>query len=412
MSLALQLSLLWILVVLGAWLGLPGTLSKRISSARRATFLVGGFALAVRLVPNFLLSGGAAYDIESYGIVGDLLLRGEDVYAASTTLGRHPYLPLQLYWIALARWSTHALGLPFVQIVRLAPIAADVGLALSLFTALRWRGLETASRGGLSYALNPIPVFVSAYHGQFDAIPALLTVLAILTVARSATISGGWLGLGILNKSWPVLALPSLLWGAEGMRRKLLFLTTAVLVPLAGLLLYTGLFHADPLSILRRATGYNHGVGIWGYSYFSRLLWALRPDLSGPLGWLASNGRFLTLTALALVWLLWARKEAPGAGILTILVSFFAITHAFSIQYLMWVVPFAILEQERRWLARYTLAAFGYMFLVYATLILAPLISTVIPWPQADWSVIMPAGLPAWLVTLAWAWSRLHRQRR
>jgi hypothetical protein len=92
---------------------------------------------------------------------------------------------------------------------------------------------------------------------------------------------------------------------------------------------------------------------------------------------------------------------------LTILVTFIAWTHAFSIQYLMWVVPFAVLNMDFRWLKYYTVGAFFYMFLVYNTLILELHITSILPWPQADWFLIMPAGLPAWIIAVLWARERL-----
>jgi hypothetical protein len=94
---------------------------------------------------------------------------------------------------------------------------------------------------------------------------------------------------------------------------------------------------------------------------------------------------------------------------LTILLVLFAVTHAFSIQYLVWPVPFAVLAGNRRWLSRYTLAAFGYMFLVYATLIFTNSITRLLPMPRADWFIIMPAALPVWLVVVGWAWGRLRK---
>jgi hypothetical protein len=73
----------------------------------------------------------------------------------------------------------------------------------------------------------------------------------------------------------------------------------------------------------------------------------------------------------------------------------------------MWVVPFAILGPDGRWLTRYTLGAFAYMFLVYMTLIFTDNITRLLPWPQADWFIIIPASIPAWLVTVGWLRSRL-----
>jgi hypothetical protein len=365
-------------------------------------------AAAARLVPNFILPKGAGYDIKSYQIVGNLVLQGQDVYTSPQAVNRHPYLPFQMYWMALARWLSNMLHVPFVKVVRLAPIGADVAIALLIFLYLyRSKPMKESLHGGLLYAVNPIPVFVSAYHGQFDAIPSLFLLLAVVMTSKSNFLAGGWLGLGILSKSWPVLALPSLWAKAKEWRRRLLLLGGTALAPLIGLGAYLLLFQAQARTVLSRALGYNWGVGVWGYTYLFRLLSILKTEHTEAFTWLVQNGRYLTLTALGLVWLLKARKEPLAESVLTILVTFFAVTHAFSIQYLMWVVPFAVLNQAYRWLHRYTLSAFAYMFLAYMTLILEMHITNFLPWPQADWFIIMPAGLPAWLVAVGWMRERI-----
>ena len=410
----LALATLWALFLLTLFLSLPRILRHQGGKLTevQALFLVVGVALAVRLVPNFLLPMGAGYDIKSYEIVGNLVLSGKDVFASPETANRHPYLPFQMYWMGFAVWLADAMAMPFVKVVRLAPIVADVGIALILFSCLRRSGsLKDALRGGLLYAVNPIPVFVSAYHGQFDAIPAILLLLSVVSVERAPLLAGGWLGLGILNKSWPVLAFPSLFVTARELRDRLRFLGGVILVPLMGVGIYLLCFRGEVWTVLRRALGYNWGIGVWGYTYFFRLLSIVEPRLAAPFAWLAHYGRYLTLGILGLAWLLRARMESPEASTLTILVVFFAVTHAFSIQYLIWVVPFAVLSQDDRWLARYTLGAFSYMLLAYTTLILEMHVDRLLPWPQADWFIIMPAGLPAWLVTVGWARKRLIAKR-
>lgn len=410
----LLLAALWALLLLGAFLMLPRFVGRPGGSVTKAQglLIIVVVALVARMVPNFLLPMGAGYDIKSYQIVGNLVLSEKEVYTSSETTNRHPYLPLQMYWMGFALRLANATGIPFVKIVRLAPIGADVGIAILLFLCLRQSAsLKDALHGGLLYALNPVSVFVSAYHGQFDAIPTLFLLLAVVRLEGSPLLAGGWLGLGILDKSWPMLALPSLYTAVRGRRRLLCFLGGMAFVPLMGLGIYCLLFGGQVGEILARALGYDWGVGVWGYTYFFRLLSVLEPGLTGPFAWLVRHGRYLTLVALGLVWLLRARKEPAAASVLTVLVAFFAMTHAFSIQYLMWVIPFAILNRDDLWLARYTLGAFAYMLLAYMTLILGMYINHLLPWPQADWFIIMPAGLPAWLVTVGWAVRRLSGER-
>jgi hypothetical protein len=407
LSLSVLLSALWILLLLAGWLRLGKDLPWAEASAKKAMVLVGATALLARMVPNLLLSAGSAYDVESYRIVADLLLNGQEVYTQTASVNRHPYLPLQMYWMAFGRWSSLALELPFVKVVRLAPIAADVGIALLLFASLRRMGTRAGLQGGLSYALNPIPVLVCAYHGQFDAIAAFFTLLAIYWLKSSPALAGGSLGLGILSKSWPVLALPSLFVGTRGWKNRIVLLGVTLTIPLAGILLYVAIIGGEPKAILERALGYNWGLGVWGYTYALRLLSLAQPGATTLFNWFVRNGRYVTLLGLGLVWFFRARKQQPGDGILTTLVAFLALTHAFSIQYLMWVVPFAILVRDQRWLRRYTYAALAYMFLVYMTLILTDNITRLLPWPQADWFIIIPASIPAWLVTVGWLGTRL-----
>jgi hypothetical protein len=399
----------WAFILLIGYGGLACSPLQPLESARRAAFIVAFAAAVARLIPNFLLPMGASYDIESYRIVSDLVLGGRDVYASPQAADRHPYLPFQMYWMACARWLAGATGVRFVKVARLAPIGADVAIALVLFFFLRRIGSpRQALRGGLLYALNPVPVFVSAYHGQFDAIPTLFLLLSVMAWHRSSLAAGGWLGLGILSKSWPVLALPSLWAPIEEWRQKVLFVVGTAIAPLLGIAVYLLLFRGQTRGVLTRALGYDWGIGVWGYTYLFRLASILKPELTGVFHWLMKNARYLALIALGLAWILKARKEPPEAGILTVLVTFFAVTHAFSVQYLMWVVPFAVLNGDHRWLTRYTLAAFAYMFLAYTTLILERHITGLLPWPQADWFLIMPAGLPVWLVTLGWMGKRLR----
>lgn len=400
------------LVLLAAWWSAPSWLAPRVRgwSPRNLIRLMGGIALVVRLIPNALLPVGAGYDVASYELVADAVLEGQDVYSDPEAMNRHPYLPLQMYWMAAAKWLSGQVGVSFVRAVRTAPILADVGITVLVFCYLQKRATPQDSVAlGLGYALNPVSIFVSACHGQFDAIPLLFLVAAILAHTRRPQLSAASLGLGILSKSWPVLALPSLLWRLDRWSKRATYLLIVGLVPALGVLLYATIFRAPLLGVISKAIGYDWGVGVWGYTYLLRLVGLLAPALNGLFAFAQRYGRFLTLAALGVVWLFRARRESVAQSVLTVFVTFFACSHAFSIQYLVWLIPMAALCRQTLWLRRYTLAATAYMILVYSTLILASHITNLLPWPQADWFIIMPSGLPAWVVTVAWAVARWRR---
>jgi hypothetical protein len=404
-------SQVWSLILLALYLAVPRLFGEwKINSVRSAWLVVLGVALTARLLPALILPVGAGYDIESYQIVGNLMQQGKDVYTSLETEKRHPYLPLQMYWLASAHTIADAGQLPFAKTVKLEPVLADAGIALLLFASLlRSSGLKVAFLGGMLYALNPVPVFVSAYHGQFDSVPALFLLCSFYWLDRSSWLSGIWLGFGVLSKSWPILALPSLLAGIAGWRKRVSFLVLAGAIPILGIILYASIFKTNLGSIITRTVGYNWGIGAWGYTTFFKLLSYFLPSTTGLFSWLVTFARFITLAGLGLVWWFRARKESPQDGFLTVLVTFFAITHAFSIQYLVWIVPFAVLSLDLKWLRWYTIAAFIYMFLTYNTLILEMHITNILPWPQADLFIIRPVGLLPWVVCVVWALDRIFQ---
>lgn len=430
----LQLAFLWSLFLFIVYLW--ASQSEPTRWARWSPGAIVVVALLVRLVPAALLDQGAPFDIQSYEVVADLVRGGTDVYTAEETVNRHPYLPLHLYWLAAARNLSEASGIGYAKVVKLLPILADVVIAAVIVLFVRRVGgggratLEedgavrprtafqsgVAERMGMLYALNPVPILVCAYHGQFDAEPVLWMVLATVFTAlpiggasgwQQSISAGAWLGLGILTKSYPVLALPALIPSLKGWGNRVWFVVAMGVVPLVGVLLYATLFNAPFFEVVRRAIGYNFGVGIYGYTYFARLM----RDVGGEprwLQWAVEYGRFITVGLLAVVWWVKARHESAPAALLTILVGFFAVTHAFAIQYLGWLVPIALLTLETRWLTAYTIAAYFYMAIAYWGLIFAPAITTLMPLPQADYWIIMPSSLPIWGVSLAWLWQRLR----
>lgn len=396
-------SMLWALLALLVFLYVIQS-PQKFERLPSPILLLVSISLFFRLIPAFFLAPGSNFDIESYRLVGQHVVAGEDVYSAEDTLKRYPYLPFQMYWSALSHLISERIPLSFESVVRLAPILADLLICLLIYYwSANQNRQEPALWAGLLYALNPLSIYVSAYHGQFDAIPVVMIILAFIYAEKNrAGISGLWLGLGVLTKSWPVLAL---LLGGIYFRtkwQKLIFLIMFGIVPLAGVLIYAFSYHANILTVIKRATTYDSGIGVWGYTYLLRLLGLASVSFQQFYNEYYGISKYVTLLIIFMVWLLIARKQGLFAGMLTILLAFLAFTHAFSIQYLIWLLPFAILDQQFRWLKWYTLAAFSYMFLTYHTLILRMTINQLIPWPQADLALIIPTGLAAWLVVLAW----------
>lgn len=361
------------------------------------------FGLILRVFCAYLLWDQSNYDIDSYFLVSQHVLSREDTYSMDDTVRRHPYLPLQMYWVGFARILSEQLNLPFAFVVKWAFIIADVCLAFVIYNYLRATSIAEAKKGALLYALHPIALFVSSYHGQFDVLALLFSILGLCFLNNSSWKTGFWLGLGIWVKSFPILALPTAVKLSRTWFDKLVVLSLSLFIPLLGLIFYIGVFNASFMNVLMRAIGYNHGIGIYGYTYLLRLIAFSNESLSPQIRAFLELSRFVTLGFITVVWIIALRKTANPLRIYFItLLSFIALTHAFSIQYLVWIIPLAIVVGEERWLLRYTLASFSYAFLVYNTLINNFSITNILPWPQADLWIIIPAGIPVWLISLVW----------
>src|SRR5438067_4084830 len=131
----------------------------------RVVLALAGLAILVRVALAALFYGTS--DVMAWELLGQLLLNGENFY--STEL--HNWPPLWIYFLS-AIWLVHAAtGLSFAFLVKLPAIAADAFIVVLLYRAgLRFGwSARAATLTALAYALHPIAVFISGYHGQFDS---------------------------------------------------------------------------------------------------------------------------------------------------------------------------------------------------------------------------------------------------
>lgn len=411
-SLSTAFSFFWLLLVTLGFILLPkpeGDETRRGRLAVVSLPVVLAVAAVARLVPAFLLPVGAGYDIESFKLVTDALLSGQEVY--TSVLGRHPYLPFQMYIMGAMAYLSDWTGLPYVVAIKLPAILADVALTGLIFSAVRHRkGRQFAAYSALLYALNPISLLVTAYHGQFEGVTLLLLVLAWLAWdtgrERSSAVA---LGFAILNKTWPVVFLPVAFIRLREWRGRALYSLVALGIPLAFVVLYLVYFSADPMPMLRRALTHRGVAGYWGPGAILNPAAQLLPGLQGIVDTLLALRTWLLLAAVLLtLWI--TRRQSALDAFLSLLLSMFVVTVGFGIQWLVWPVPFAVLAGEDRYLKIYSLAG-AFMLAVHLFgLHMSPVLSQSLPASTADW-IIRLSGLPAWLVTVAWLSGRLWSVR-
>jgi hypothetical protein len=288
-------------------------------------------ALAVRLIAVGL-SARITVDVERYHRVATHVL---DVSLNPYTAPRlYPYPPLWVWFEAGAGWLERH-GADFAVAIKLPVVLADVGIVALL---LGWSRLAA-----WTYALHPVSILVSGFHGQFDSI-MLLFVLAALHANERGRPDRSALALSgaIATKSLPVLLLPffALTPSQDGWAQRARLVTFAVL-PVAALLLPYAVH--DFGALRRELLGYS-GVADFGWIGFYRGLLFLSSDRlprsrSETWGLLVPVAKLVFLAAyVGLLWLSRRLRLALDRACLAVFLLFLVLYGSISAQYLLWPV--------------------------------------------------------------------------
>lgn len=264
---------------------------------------------------------GAAYDIHSYMLQAQAVLHHENVYTATR---RYPYPPIWLYIPALCLVLSHALGWSFDELVRVPACLGDLGITLFLarFGVARHGWGWHAPIYAALFALNPVPLLISAGHGQFDSIVILLILIAC---AMNSPLGALAIGVAIALKGYPVVLFP-LFWLRSSERIK--FTVCATMPLLAAGVVFIAVFGFSWFMII-------HIVGYAGVP---------------SIGWLAVDsvprllGRVLELgfAAFAVMVAFKMRCDDPYLAVAVTFMGIYALGYDLSVQYLLWVMPFLI----------------------------------------------------------------------
>ena len=368
-----------VLYVAGA--GLAVLLCRRASRARRprrpllAAFVAGA---AVRL--SLAWVAPLDYDLQSYAIVVNAMNRGEVVYTATD---RYNYSPLWAHVLKATAAASRAAGVsPFFGF-RVVTILGDALVAFALWRLSRGRttSRRAASRAAIWWT-NPVPIAVSAYGGQFDALAIGVLLLGVAFAGR-ARASGRTafpalvVGTAIAVKQITILWLAGVLGFARGGLARARDLGLALL---PFVLLVGPYYAAYPGPVVRNVLRYASLHGLWGWYYLLRLFGG---DLPFP-------PVFVSYAAIVLGSVLSFRLVARGDdGLLAGRVAatvFLALTPGWSFQMLVWPLAFAPERREALAAVLYSIAGL---------------------WIWAEFLRLhepnLLAGLLAWGAVLVWA---------
>jgi hypothetical protein len=295
-----------------------------VTSRVRPAF-VGAAAAAVALRLAFVLAFPGNYDTESYKEVLGILDRGGEVYLETA---RYNYSPLWWNGLRAARGIGGALGLPLQAGVGLLLTAVDLATALVLYRlAGRQGGRLRGEAAALLFLWNPVSVFATGWHGQFDNIGILCLLLAVAAARQGRDgLSAGALGASLVAKhvAW---FHPLLFALRQGNRQRLWTAVLPYLLFAATFLPYVGAWDG----IRRNVLGYRGLGGLYGTD--ALLL------VPGVPFW-APKVLFVAVSLTA-VW--WLRKVEIGkASLLLFLVTLLALP-GIGQQYFVWPIALGAL---------------------------------------------------------------------
>ncbi len=200
----------------------------------------------------------------------------------------------------------------------------------------------------LLFALNPISLMVSGFHGNTDSVMVMFLLLACLMAVRPRPLLCGlFLGLSCQVKIVPLLFLPAFLLFWHNRRRlapfTLAFLATTILLALEPLLFCPGAYTKNVLA-------YGSYWGLWGITYLVRLSQfqhLSRISFFGlaPAATVISSILKLIVTG-SVLFLAWRRRGRDARGLLVTLAMawliFFIFAPGVAPQYFVWLTPFLL----------------------------------------------------------------------
>jgi hypothetical protein len=370
-------------------------------------------AAFVALVAKLCLAAMTAgtTDVFLFGVFGEVIGRHGLAYAYEHyKIFNHT--PLVGEWAAGLFQASGGKVQDYALSLRVPGILADF-LSVLVLLRLRQKTGRPPVWALVLFALSPVSLMVSGYHGNVDPVLALmLLVAAWMCIEEKPLLCGIALGLACQVKVVPLLLVP--VFAAYWWPRKkfVRFASAACLVTLAG---WAPALVLAPEAFFRNAIGYSGYWGIWGWSYALRAsgMEAFQKvgmaDLQTAQTVAMAASKYLIIGST--LWLAWRRrKDDIFFTLAAVWAVFFTFATGVAPQYFVWLAPF-LLMVSARWYAVITGAGAVFLFAFYNT------VSGGLPWYRgisqnhhiALWG---PWSLVPWVALLAFSIWLVPRLRK
>lgn len=362
-------------------------------------------ALAVRILP--VVYGAIWTDLYARQAVP--VLEHLNIYSATRQI--FPYSPVSMFLPALCAKLSFAINVPFHIVMKMPCVIADVCIALSIYLVMIRKEQKNAFRWGLFYALNPLSILISSFHGNVISISTLLTFLAytvlLFGIERNYRLSALILGLAIGFRSYPVLLLPLFLIKLHIPLRKKFEYALYATVPTV--ISFIPFLILDYKSVIREAFGYS-GFPDYGLVAILRAIRSFRADallyhLPDDLHLVLHDITKILFLVVYVIILIAAARKNLIVLIISVFLMFYFVYAGISSQYFIWILPFAFLNKDKLlkyYLLLSTLALVNFYWLYHPHIIFGRLEP-----PNVNLSILLFGEIVSlsllWVFCLFWA---------
>jgi len=332
----------------------------------------------------------------------------------------HP--PLIAYYLQFIGYLSHqeifhSCGVTFPFLLRLPGIVADFIVVLVL---LRLSGRSPEFRvptwALALFAISPVSLMVSGFHGNTDPVMVMFLVLAgYMCLRERPVLSGIFFALSCQIKVIPLLVLPIIFffWLARGAARRF-----AVSFVLLSVIMWAQPLTKFPTLFLKNVLAYNSFWGLWGITYWLRLT-QLRVFSTVTFFNLPPAEFFVVnvlklLIVISVLTIAWRRRVLHGRALVDSIayawIIFFVFSPGVGVQYMVWLAPFVLVLSPSfyGWLTAastvflfffYDITANGFPW--YIAISTKNLNTVWTPWSLWPWAVLIAGLFYLWRKAIA-----------
>lgn len=335
-----------------------------------------------------------------YGFAKVLNEHGLEWTYAHSRYFNHPpltaYFLRGIFLLTETKW-VQDFGIHFPFLLRLPGIIADFLVVLIL---LQFRKIDIRiPTWALSiFALSPVSLMVSGFHGNTDPVMILFLVCGVwMCLLNRPILAGLFFAFSCQIKVVPLLLLPAFVFFWWSQRKITGF---AIAGALTTVVLWSQPLLEFPVLFTKNVLAYGSYWGVWGITYLLRATGL--PEFSRLSFFDLDPAQTIIMTVLKLIivcaalWIAWHQGHSRGRAFVETLsytwLVFFTFAPGVCPQYLIWLAPFLLILSPSFY-AAVTIASSSFLFVFYN------ITSGGLPWRVA---LAMDDGLQHWT-----AWSLL-----